>query len=37
LIASLGRALLATKWFSRHIVLDSWFLRSREPAFHLSH
>jgi flavin-dependent dehydrogenase len=36
LMSSLGRALLATKWFSRHIVLDNWFLRSCEPAFELS-
>jgi menaquinone-9 beta-reductase len=36
LMSSLGRALLATKWFSRHIVLDNWFLRSGEPAFELS-
>ncbi|HKD65015.1 MAG TPA: NAD(P)/FAD-dependent oxidoreductase [Candidatus Acidoferrales bacterium] len=36
LMNSLGRALLATKWFSRHIVLDSWFLHANEPAFHLA-
>jgi geranylgeranyl reductase family protein len=35
LISSLGRALLATKWFSRRVVLDSWFLRTSEPAFDL--
>jgi geranylgeranyl reductase family protein len=33
LISTLGRALLATNWFSRSIVLDSWFLRTNEPAF----
>ncbi|MGA8145505.1 MAG: NAD(P)/FAD-dependent oxidoreductase [Candidatus Acidiferrales bacterium] len=33
LMSSLGRALLATKWFSRQVVLDGWFLRSSEPAF----
>ena len=33
LMNSLGRALLATKWFSRHVVLDTWFLRTNEPAF----
>jgi menaquinone-9 beta-reductase len=33
LMSALGRALLATKWFSCHIVLDSWFLRTHEPAF----
>ncbi len=36
LVSSLGRALLATKWFSRRVVLDNWFLRSGEPAFELS-
>jgi len=34
-ISSLGRALLATKWFSRRVVLDNWFLRLHEPAFNL--
>jgi hypothetical protein len=33
IVSSLGRALLATKWFSRHVVLDNWFLRTNEPAF----
>src|SRR6202008_4943121 len=33
LMSSLGRALLATKWFSRRVVLDNWFLRTHEPAF----
>jgi flavin-dependent dehydrogenase len=32
-ISSLGRALLATRWFSRHVVLNNWFLRTTEPAF----
>ena len=32
LMSSLGCALLATKWFSRHIVLNTWFLRTNEPA-----
>jgi len=36
LLSFLGRALLATKWFSRRIVLDNWFLRTHEPAFELS-
>jgi len=36
LMSSLGRALLATKWFSRRVVLDNWFLRANEPAFELS-
>jgi geranylgeranyl reductase family protein len=29
---SLARMLLATRWFSRHIVLDRWFLHAHEPA-----
>ena len=33
LMSSLGRALLATKWFSRHIVLNKWSLRPTEPVF----
>jgi menaquinone-9 beta-reductase len=36
LMSSLGRALLATKWFSRQVVLNNWFLRSGEPTFELS-
>ena len=31
-ISSAARLLLASKWFSRHVVLDHWFLRSGEPA-----
>ncbi|MGH9158529.1 MAG: NAD(P)/FAD-dependent oxidoreductase [Vicinamibacteraceae bacterium] len=26
-IAAVGRRLLGTRWFSRHVVLDRWFLR----------
>ena len=29
---SLARMLLATRWFSRHVVLDRWFLHAHEPA-----
>lgn len=29
---SLARMLLATHWFSRHVVLDHWFLHTHEPA-----
>jgi menaquinone-9 beta-reductase len=32
-IGSLAGALLATRWFSRRIVLDQWFLHRHEPAF----
>ncbi len=32
-ISSTARLLLASKWFSRHVVLDHWFLRKDEPAF----
>ena len=32
-ISSAARLLLATKWFSRNIILDQWFLRTDEPAF----
>jgi len=28
---SLARMLLATRWFSRHVVLDRWFLHAHEP------
>jgi 2-polyprenyl-6-methoxyphenol hydroxylase-like FAD-dependent oxidoreductase len=31
-ISSAARLLLASKWFSRHVILDHWFLRSDEPA-----
>jgi len=32
LLAVISRQLLATRWFSRHIVLDDWFLHLEEPA-----
>ena len=32
LISSATRLLLASKWFSRHVILDHWFLRRDEPA-----
>jgi menaquinone-9 beta-reductase len=31
-ISSSARLLLASKWFSRHVVVDDWFLRCNEPA-----
>lgn len=36
-IDALGRALLANRWFSRHVVLDRWFLHRNEPALRFSH
>jgi geranylgeranyl reductase family protein len=35
-IALLGRVVLANGWFSRHVVLDRWFLHRNQPALHLS-
>lgn len=32
LISSIALLVLASPWFSRHIVLDRWFLRRNEPA-----
>ncbi len=32
LMSSLGRILLATPWFSRHVVIDNWFLHATEAA-----
>lgn len=29
---ALARRLLATRWFSRHILIDRWFLHSNQPA-----
>ncbi len=31
-VHSLARMLLATRWFSRHVVLDRWFLHADQPA-----
>ena len=31
-IKSLGKLILANRWFSRHVVLDRWFLHRTEPA-----
>jgi flavin-dependent dehydrogenase len=33
-IEALGRAVLANGWFSRHVVLDRWFLHRKQPALH---
>jgi len=30
-MAALGARLLATHWFSRHVVLDRWFLHTHQP------
>jgi flavin-dependent dehydrogenase len=30
-ISVLGRLVLASRWFSRHVVLDRWFLHRNEP------
>jgi geranylgeranyl reductase family protein len=32
LVSSLARILLASQWFSRHVILDRWFLHCDEPA-----
>lgn len=32
LVSSAVKLLLASKWFSRHVILDQWFLRRDEPA-----
>ncbi len=32
LVGSLARLLLATRWFSRRVVLERWFLHLQEPA-----
>lgn len=31
LVSSLAKLLLASRWFSRHVVLDRWFLHRNEP------
>lgn len=30
----LAKALLRSRWFTRHVVLDRWFLRTMEPDLH---
>jgi len=32
LVSSIARILLASQWFSRHVILDRWFLHCDEPA-----
>lgn len=32
LTGSLGRLLLSTRWFSRHVVVERWFLQGHQPA-----
>ena len=34
--ATLGRALLKTRWFTRHVLLDRWFLNVRQQALSLT-
>jgi hypothetical protein len=31
-LAALGRSLLATRWFTRRVVIEDWFLHARLPA-----
>jgi geranylgeranyl reductase family protein len=33
---SLGRVLLTNRWFSRHVILDRWFLHRNQPALRFS-
>jgi geranylgeranyl reductase family protein len=33
LLGAISRRLLANSWFSRHVVLDRWFLHADQPAF----
>jgi menaquinone-9 beta-reductase len=35
-IAAVARKLLATRWFSRHVLLDHWFLHSHQPSLRAS-
>ena len=32
LLSAISRQLLANRWFSRHVVLDRWFLHLKQPA-----
>jgi flavin-dependent dehydrogenase len=32
LMTAVGRRLLATSWFTRRVVIEGWFLHSRQPA-----
>ncbi len=34
--SAVGRALMATRWFTRRVVLDRWFLHSGQPSLRLS-
>jgi menaquinone-9 beta-reductase len=36
LVSSLAKLLLASRWFSRHVVLDQWFLHRNESALQCS-
>ncbi|MGB0035976.1 MAG: FAD-dependent monooxygenase [Candidatus Acidiferrales bacterium] len=35
LVSLCARFLMASKWFSRHVVLDRWFLHRKEPGLNL--
>jgi geranylgeranyl reductase family protein len=35
-IEAIGRAVLANGWFSRHVILDRWFLHRNVPALRVS-
>ena len=36
LVSSLAKLLLASRWFSRHVILDQWFLHRNDPALRCS-
>ena len=36
LVSSLAKLLLANRWFSRHVILDQWFLHRNDPALRCS-
>lgn len=36
LVSSLAKALLASRWFSRHVILDQWFLHRNDPGLRCS-
>jgi hypothetical protein len=31
-LAAVGRSLLSTRWFTRRVVIEDWFLHARLPA-----
>ena len=36
LVGSLAKVFLASRWFSRHVILDQWFLHRNDPALRCS-